>query len=193
VRPVRAALVALCVAGPPAPGVAVDPSLDDTVVAAALDDLLTYKGKDTPVYGSFSHKKPLAFAATIARYPVTVESVLYRHREELWKTLSAAEVQASREAAGSLVERVKTLPPGATFTISDKRVRLRDRRMEEESHSFGFDGTTRAWPPGYSKDGQLAIVMFSIPWSIHGVDATYVLARQDGTWKVRVRQFVYYM
>ena len=55
-----------------------EPSLDDTVVAAALDDLVTYKGKDTPVYGPFSQQKPLAFAVTPAHSALTVESVLFR-------------------------------------------------------------------------------------------------------------------
>jgi hypothetical protein len=191
-RLLLAALVALSGAGPPIPGAAVDPSLDDAVLAAALDDLVTYKGKDTPVYGPFSHAKPLAFAVAPARFPLTVDGVLYRYREELWKTLTPAEVAASREAAQSVVERVKTLPPDATFTISDKRVRLRDPRTEEKPESFRFDRTTKAWQPGYSKDGRLAIVRFDIPWSIHSADATYVLVRQDGGWKVRVRQFVIY-
>jgi len=194
VRCLLTALVTLSVTGPPAPDAPVEPSLDDVVVAVALDDLVTYKGKDTPVYGPFSPVKPLAFAVTPARYPLTVEKVLYRNEEKLWKALTAAEVELSREAAESLVERVKTLPPGATFSIADKRLRLRDARTEEKINPWGFDRTTRAWPAGYSKDGQLAIVMFSIPWSsFHSADATYVLVRQEGAWKVRVRQFVVYM
>jgi hypothetical protein len=193
-RLLLAALVALGGATPPSPGVAVDPSLDDAVIAAALDDLLTYKGKDTPVYGPFSHKKPLAFALMPASRPLTVEGLLYRKSEDLWKMLSAAEVEASREAAESLVERTKTLSPDSGFTISDKRLRLRDAPMEEKENPWGFDRTTRAWRPGYSKEGHLAIVRFNIPWSsFHSADATYVLVRQDGAWKVRVRQFVFYM
>lgn len=199
-RFVLAALVALSGAGPPVPGpaTAIEPSLDDTVVAAALDDLLTYKGKDTPVYGPFSHQKPLAFAVTPARYELTVENVLYRQEEKVWKTLTPVEVAASREAAKSLVQRLGTLPPDATFTISDTRLRLRDPRRKDSNdasaalHTLRSDRSTQAWLPGYSKDGQLAIVMFSIPWSIHHADGTYVLVRQDGRWKVRVRQFVYY-
>jgi len=71
-------------------------------------------------------------------------------------------------------------------------LQYRNRKTEKVLEEIGFDRTTRAWRPGYSKDGQLAIVMFSIPWSIHHADATYVLVRQDGAWKVRVRQFVIY-
>jgi len=192
-----ATLVALSATGPPAQDAPVEPSLDEAVLMAALDDLLTYKGKDTPVYGPFSPNKPLAFVVRPESYPLTVESLLYRHREDLWEKLTAGEIVASREAAESLAERVKTLPPDATFAIADKRLRLRDARTEnehEKAHPFSFDRGTRAYRPGYSNDGQLAIVRFNIPWSsFHSADATYVLVRQDGAWKVRVRQFVIYM
>jgi hypothetical protein len=33
---------------------------------------------------------------------------------------------------------------------------------------------------------------FSIPWSMHSALGTFLLVREDGSWKVRVRQFVYY-
>jgi mono/diheme cytochrome c family protein len=59
-----------------------------------------------------------------------------------------------------------------------------------ESKSWGR--AAEAWRPGYSRDGQLAIVLFAISSGLHGATATYVLALEDGAWKVRVRQFVYY-
>src|SRR4029450_10018926 len=107
----------------------------------------------------FSPNKPLAFVVQPESYSLTVESLLYRYREELWEVLTAEEVLASREAAESLVERLKSLPPDAAFAISDKRLRLRDARTEKEherAHPFSFDRGTRAYRPGYSKDGVLA-------------------------------------
>ena len=56
-----------------------------------------------------------------------------------------------------------------------------------------FDRPLHAWPPGYSADGQYAIVFLSIPWSMHHADGTYLLARDGEVWRVVLRQFVYYV
>ncbi len=51
-----------------------------------------------------------------------------------------------------------------------------------------------AYAPGYSRDGQLAIVRLTLPWSggKHGGNGTYVLTRNEGDWVVLTRVFVHY-
>jgi hypothetical protein len=51
-----------------------------------------------------------------------------------------------------------------------------------------------AWSPGYSADGQVAMVVISFPWSsMHGGNATYVLALEDGRWRIILREFKFYV
>jgi hypothetical protein len=50
----------------------------------------------------------------------------------------------------------------------------------------------RLWLPGYSPDGQRALVRFSWGPSPHGATATYLLSRTDGSWHVRWRHVAVY-
>lgn len=93
-----------------------------------------------------------------------------------------------REAAEDIVARAPACK--GEFAFSDSRIRLRSGDPENAGI---FDLTTSALPPGFSKDGRTAIVLLSIPWSIHGANGTYVLTLENGAWRVRVRDFVRYM
>lgn len=41
--------------------------------------------------------------------------------------------------------------------------------------------------PGYSADGSKALIQIHHSWSIHGAVVTYVLSKNDGTWRVVAR------
>jgi len=161
---------------------------DREVVATVLEDLATYRGKDSPIDGIFS-PNPLTLHAVPARYPRTVESVLVRYNPARWKALSVQDASAAQEAAEDLVRRIAANEE--IFAAGSKHVPLyagADAKAEPFRKS-----PIEAWLPGYSKDGTLAIVALAIPWSIHGCSATYVLARGDRRWAVRVRDFTCYM
>ncbi|WP_139228602.1 hypothetical protein [Planctomicrobium piriforme] len=57
----------------------------------------------------------------------------------------------------------------------------------------GYDETVTGWLPGYSSQGDHAMVKLLIPWSVHVVEATYWLSKSDGHWKVERRKFTYYV
>jgi hypothetical protein len=50
----------------------------------------------------------------------------------------------------------------------------------------------RLWLPGYSPDGQHALVRFSWGPTSHGATATYLLDRTDGSWHVRWKHVAVY-
>jgi len=43
---------------------------------------------------------------------------------------------------------------------------------------------------GLLKDGRYALVRLGFPWSIHFGEATYILERTNGGWKVLLRDFI---
>jgi hypothetical protein len=161
---------------------------DRDVLATVLEDLATYRGKHSPIDGIFS-PNPLTLHPVPARYPRTVESVLDRYNPARWKALSAENTSALREAAENLVRRISA--NGEVFAAGSKHVPLYSG-SDAEAESFR-KSPIKAWWPGYSEDGHLAIVALAIPWSIHGCSATYVLTRGDKGWTVRVRDFACYM
>jgi hypothetical protein len=53
-------------------------------------------------------------------------------------------------------------------------------------------GYVEAWLPGYSKDGQTAILRASFGPTPHGATTTYMLAWKNGRWTVVWRKVAYY-
>ena len=47
--------------------------------------------------------------------------------------------------------------------------------------------------PGYSADGNSALVNLSFVWSIHGAEARYLLRREGSNWKVTCSQLIFYV
>jgi hypothetical protein len=194
-RVIEVVAVASMVLGVARPGPAIgfeQPSGDDhQVVAATLEDLVAYKGKDSPLDGIFS-PDPVTLDPTPARYSLTVDQLLRQNRPNKWQELEAADRPALREAAGDLVRRIKG--PIVRFTAGSAHVPLYVGRDPSKLSPFSFrEAPIQASLPGYSRDRRLAILTLSIPWSIHGCSGTYVLLRDGPVWRVRVREFVCYM
>ncbi len=170
--------------------------LDNEVLAAVLDDILTYRGEDSPVAVQGSPPTEILFEPKPVQYPQTIDEVLFRHQQELWTKLTPTQTSASREAADHLVKRIQNRDFFVAFKPQDKRVRIHEEReaqTAEESVRSRFDRPIEAWPPGYSKNKRFAVVRLIVPWSIHHAEGTYVLSEDHGKWTVRLRQFVYYV
>ncbi len=167
----------------------VDPLVDEAVIGAVLEDLITYRGKDSPLPAPFGPPSaPLPFITVPVRFQLSLDTVLLHSDTKAWDRLSRAEIGSVCEAAAHLVSRAAA--PAPAFVVRNPRVRA----MEAEEENAGlFNRAVDAYAPGYSRGGDLAVVLVRIPWSIHSVDATYVLVRQEGRWKVRLRQFVYHL
>lgn len=164
---------------------------DQAVLDAALADLATYDGKDSPVV---CRDAPLNVAPDSIDWSVTVDDVLYRHDPKLWRTFPQSDEAAFAHAAADLVSRTTSLAGFAGFRSENPEIRVAEvKSPPQPQRVFPAARPIRVWPPGYSADGRLAVVRMSIPWSIHHAEATYVLANREGNWLVQVRQFVYYL
>jgi hypothetical protein len=165
---------------------------DQDVLDVVLGDLLSFAAGHSPVSERGRPPKSLAFSSRSANWPISVESVLYRHEPEPWQRLPATALPQLQVAAEDLVER--TARGGfSSFKSTNHRVTVRAPADKETTGEALYDRFIQAWPPGYSPDGSLAVVCLTLPWSIHSATATYVLTKSATGWAVVVRQFVYYV
>ena len=164
---------------------------DHAVIEVALADLLALP--DSPLASRKIPPAEIKFAPKATTYPVKAARILMRRDKEKWAALSQEQLDAASEAAEDVARRNYAADGFKPFQPRDPRVRL-DDGAPEPGRNLRFDRPVSAWPPGYSADGNYAIVFLSIPWSMHHADATYLLAR-DGSdgWRIVLRQFVYYV
>jgi len=161
---------------------------DQRVLNTVLNDLLTYREKDSPILTEHDSPTNLLFVPAAVTWPLTMEQVLYRQDATSWHQLDGEYAQPIREAASNLVSRVGRADSFRKFHPSDKRVQL----FDDDSNLGLLDRRPiRAWLPGYSLNGSIVLVRLTIPWSIHVAEGTYVLRRGDGKWTILLRQFVF--
>lgn len=168
-------------------------SRDRTVLNVVLEDLLTYSGDDSPVKTVKGPPDKLFFSPDAEEWPQTVEQVLYRHTKEPWEKLTQQQLTLAQEAAGNLADRSKGHDFFTGFEPVDARVHLVPKKKPAESVENIYNRPIKAWSPGFSSNGTLAVVRLSIPWSIHSADGTYVLIREGDAWSILLRQFVFYV
>jgi hypothetical protein len=179
---------------PRKPNPASKAALDWSVLEATLKDLITWTD------GPFEDRKnanPTIFFSTARPYKwVSAGKLIDDFQLGLDRDkISGSQFQLVREAVKNLVRRQDDRDNLARFRPTDKRIVVWDpRRAQEERAARArrdrpqiFCATT----PGFSQDGQVAIVRVSFNWSIHRGEGTYVLLRRDGEWVVLVRDFGY--
>jgi hypothetical protein len=119
-----------------------------------------------------------------------------------WQHLYAREQAGAREAADDLARRARNKDGFKTFVPKNKRIRMYTKQEEAkqreiDAHTVGFGGlgpqVFRAFSPGYSADGRVAVVRLSFGWSIHSAQATYILVRRDDQWSVVVRNLIFFL
>jgi hypothetical protein len=178
----------------PAPSGSVIASIDASdrdVLDAVLSDLLTQG--DTPIGVQKAPPKSILLSADPATYPQTAKAVLMRHDKKLWDALSPEQIAAATEAADQLVERHKRGDALPAEPSRDDRVKLQPGPPPKFNPlDMKTERPVVAYPPGYTKNGEVAVVSLILPWSMHHADATYILARDGERWKIILRQFVYY-
>ena len=163
---------------------------DNAVVVAVLRDLVTYKGKDSPI-GGFGPSTPLPVDRKPTRGKVTLSSssdacVL---KEEQCRALTPAQRRATVEAARLLKRRARDAAGRFEVVLHD--IELRDEGQLPPRNDALFNISVAL--PGYSDSSRIAIVLLSIPWSIHSASATYVLRFADDKWQVLAREFAIYL
>jgi hypothetical protein len=160
---------------------------DNDVMVVALDRLLR-DGREDP-FMPFVDSAPLFFEKSPKCYPRTVEQVMCWPADYKWHTrLTQVELAAVREAAEHLVARLSACR--GEFAMSHPRIRL----LHGEPPRTGSLGKTiTATLPGFSRDGRTALVLLSIPWSMHGASAAYVVTKENARWRVRLGELAYGM
>lgn len=82
--------------------------------------------------------------------------------------------------------------------VSDAKREWRTRRsdwmVKAPSGNVGSVRTSfRFQPPGYSADGQFAVIKGDAPWSIHHADLNFFLTKKPAGWEILCVQVVYYV
>jgi crotonobetainyl-CoA:carnitine CoA-transferase CaiB-like acyl-CoA transferase len=168
-------------------------SLDDQVIDVVLNDLLT--ATDSPLATGKPKAPPatILFSAAPSTYPRTIDNVLLQHDKKQWANLTEPQTIAAQEAAADLVARWKAKEIDPPFAPADARVKLFEGSTTKPTMSRFENRPVLAWRPGFTVDHQFAAVSLGIPWSMHHAEATYLLEKHDGTWRIVLRQFVYFL
>lgn len=159
---------------------------DADVLEIVLLDLLT--DPESPVEGRKLLKQIRFSPAPPERAP-QLETVLRRYNAKAWERLSGGQVEAVKEGADDLARRAKARESLAAFHPKDARI---VRSTREPDRNALRPQVFRAYPPGYTANGQLAVVHLVFPWSIHSGDTTYVLTKRADGWSIVLKQFVLY-
>jgi hypothetical protein len=170
---------------------------DATVLETVLLDLLTCP--DSPWESRRGKKKQVFFSTEALTRGIDAEDVLRTNDDKALDKLSKEQLAAAKEAAADLSRRTKKKDVFKAFVPKDKRVAMftkeQDQKAEKEQEkSFHLIGPQvfRAYAPGYSRDGKVAVVWLWFPWSIHSGDGLYLLAKSKDKWTVLVRDFRIY-
>jgi hypothetical protein len=96
-----------------------------------------------------------------------------------------------------LVARVENGDSLPDLKSTSGRLKIYENAGAATQPSYPFEGerASSVFPPGYSKNGQYALVRLGFPWSgrMHSGEATYILERTDRGWKVLLRDFILYL
>jgi hypothetical protein len=91
-------------------------------------------------------------------------------------------------------------PPRVRFSLSEykpwhPRFVVKEIKSGEYGYSFGGPGEITDWfepqLPGYSKDGQSAIIRFSFGPTPHGAVGYYLLKKVKGRWEIVDKELLY--
>lgn len=161
-------------------------SQDAEVLNAVFADLLENSSDD------FDARQQILFIPIADERALTSESILSPtgEFERWWEQLTTDQRKWTKEAVAKLVSRIGGSDPFKDYIPRDPRVKL---FPEGEKPGLGTRIPFQAWPPGYSEDGTIAVVVLSFGWgSFHGASSTHVLLRCNQGWKVLIRDFTYY-
>lgn len=159
---------------------------DTEVLNAVFVDLLENSSD------AFDARQQILFIPVADERALTTESILSPtgEFERWWEQLTTDQRKWTNEAAAKLVSRIGASDPFKDYIPRDTRVTL---FPEGEKPGSGTRSPFQAWPPGYSEDGAIAVVVLSFGWgSFHGASSTHVLLRCNEGWKVLIRDFTYY-
>ena len=166
------------------------------MLETVLVDLLTQP--DSPVETSKETNKEIHFSAKARHYEIKADDILRKRDEKELKKLSTEQLNNAREAAEHITQRVEKKDFFKEFIPKDKRIKIYSKEQDEadkERNLLGGTQVFRAYPPGYSRNQEVAVVHLSFTWAgnFHGADATYVLCKKNNGWAVLWRHVALYV
>jgi hypothetical protein len=201
-------LVMLCGCGTPAtPAAADEPkpttqeaaARDATVLQAVFDDMSSRDNSESPAEWTRDQAKPIYVSKNTPKRRPDARQVLLRNDQKKWKALTNAQLRAAAEAANELVARADKGDPLPELKSTSGRLKIYEdagaATRPAPENPFGGERASSVFLPGYSNDGRYALVRLGFPWSgrMHSGEATYLLERTGGGWKVLLRDFIYYV
>jgi hypothetical protein len=137
--------------------------------SAVMEAVITYmlKAFETRISLRIDRWKQVVLLPNAATGRLTVSGVALPQVPEQWD-------RPCQEAAENLVQR---LDERNTF----KDIRLKDPRFVIKDPP-GVRQYLEAYAPGYSKDGQLAMVRLHVKLHMHSAIGTCVMVKKDGKW-----------
>jgi len=164
---------------------AADKPYDHELVTASLLDLLenpeTLKfDQTTETKGKIVFAVP-EFTADLTSLTETLDD------KEAFKSLPPSTQSGLREAATNLTQRAAAKDGYTTPTQLDSRILVYTESLQAKDQKRYFWERTqlfRPLPPGYSKDGNFAVVQIEGTWSgnMHGAIFLTMFTRRDGQW-----------
>lgn len=167
---------------------------DRQIIELVLLDMLDYQGESKPFFGDKRHRK----VVLVNRTP---RGVGYLMDNQINGEL---DLDQANDVSLEISEHLAQRNP-APFSLADlrpvsKRILLRDESDVRRRFDRGFTEPPR-WPgpwvqiylPGYSKRRDRAVLRFWFGPSSHGAAGTYLLKKKDGRWKVRWRDFSFFL
>jgi hypothetical protein len=169
---------------------------DYQVIEAVLLDLI--KSKDFTTFVDDGQRTDVVLDEKTAGGSRGNVQLDHESNDQKWKVIGA-------EIRADLGRRNTNEPVSLRgFRPTSERILVRDisgiRRMESvlaRTREFGrqFPGArvyVGAWLPGYSRDGQTAVLRARFDPTAHGGQATYIVTKNAGRWAVVWREFRYY-
>lgn len=170
--------------------------LDTSVLEAVLIDLLSRS--DSPIEPKNETPSAVHFSTEAFGQEISRKAVLSTADATAFDNLSTEQLTRLHEAADHLIVRVKRKESFTDFQPKDSRIKLYSKKTEERAFrkgTFNLPQIFRAYPPGYSRDNELAIVHLHFTWSgnMHGAAGLYVLTKRNDGWAVLFSDLMFFM
>ncbi|WP_165226333.1 hypothetical protein [Aquisphaera insulae] len=160
---------------------------DDAVLRAVFEDVLG--AKESPLGPPEPSQRHLwLLTAKVKRRPPEgrCDDEISGHTGKL----TTDQVARAKEAIQDFHAREPVPGLIAEFTTEDSRISKRDGGGDPVSDLIQLFS---AYPPGFARDHQTAVVRIGFTWSMHSGTGTYILELRDGKWVVVSKDLRYHV
>ena len=166
---------------------------DNRIIEIVLSDLTRLKG--VPL--SLDRESPrdvYFYPAAMEVRPTPLEAI---NHNDGWQELKHLDRSSIEEAVRIVVGRYTRDETVGQFTSDHRMIHVIEERASavdaEADVPYGEFFPVQAWAPGYSSEGDCAVVCLYFPELYHPSVGTYVLTRLDSGWIIEFRGFITYL